>query len=307
MPEESADLEIIERPLRRALPGIEPVAPLRILGRGFRSLAAETTGGVVIRIGKNSAAAQGYAREARLLPALAPLLPVAIPQPRWHIGSCPAFPFGAIGYPKLPGATPQPSSLPRAQRARLAHDIAAFLAALHRFPIAQSLSLGIPGPDARRTELVVMRDTVVRGLRDALERAEHQLLSAWWDRFLADEQVWHYTPALIHGDLWYENLLVEPSSGALTGVLDWEDAAVGDPAQDLATLHHLGDTFAADMLRQYRKAGLGREASFARRVQRLWELRELDGVAFALQTHDQAELEDAIRKVRGGPILGGAR
>lgn len=39
-------------------------------------------------------------------------------------------------------------------------------------------------------------------------------------------------PVLLHGDFWPENLLWE--RGALRAVLDWEDAALGDPLSDLA-------------------------------------------------------------------------
>ncbi len=39
-------------------------------------------------------------------------------------------------------------------------------------------------------------------------------------------------PALLHGDLWPGNVLWQ--DGALRAVIDWEDAAVGDPLSDLA-------------------------------------------------------------------------
>lgn len=40
------------------------------------------------------------------------------------------------------------------------------------------------------------------------------------------------TPCLLHGDFWPENLLWEGES--LVAILDWEDAAIGDPLSDLA-------------------------------------------------------------------------
>lgn len=39
-------------------------------------------------------------------------------------------------------------------------------------------------------------------------------------------------PCLLHGDFWAQNLLWE--QGCITGVLDWEDAAIGDPLSDVA-------------------------------------------------------------------------
>ena len=40
------------------------------------------------------------------------------------------------------------------------------------------------------------------------------------------------TPALLHGDFWPHNLLWQ--QGEIASVLDWEDAAVGDPISDVA-------------------------------------------------------------------------
>jgi len=39
-------------------------------------------------------------------------------------------------------------------------------------------------------------------------------------------------PCLLHGDFWPENLLWD--SEGITGILDWEDAALGDPLSDVA-------------------------------------------------------------------------
>jgi hypothetical protein len=45
------------------------------------------------------------------------------------------------------------------------------------------------------------------------------------------------------------------------------------------------------------------DATFAYRRRRLWELRELEGLAFAIRTADAAEIADALAKLRRGPIL----
>ena len=38
-------------------------------------------------------------------------------------------------------------------------------------------------------------------------------------------------------------------------------------------------------------------------LRRLWELREFDGLRFAIRHDDAAEFADAVRKLRAGPIL----
>ncbi len=291
--------------LRAAFPDLASVTPIGLLGAGFRSIAVETDGGLVFRIAGNRSAADGHAKETRLLPALQGRVPVAVPDPRWHAGPSAAFPFGLIGYPKLPGAPLLPELLARADLPGLAARIAAFLLALHRFPPEEAAALGLPGPDDREAELAAMRAEVLPPLRAALTREEYRTVRRWWDTFLADRALRDYQPALIHGDLWYENVLVDSAARAVTGVIDFENAAVGDPAQDFATQLHLGEAFAALVLDAYRAAGGTLDARFLHRLRKLWELREFDGLHFAIRAADREEFDDAIRKLRAGPVLNG--
>ncbi|MGK5729500.1 viomycin phosphotransferase [Streptomyces sp. URMC 124] len=48
----------------------------------------------------------------------------------------------------------------------------------------------------------------------------------------------HLTDAVVHGDLGAENVLWEYSDGLprLSGVVDWDEVALGDPAEDLAAI-----------------------------------------------------------------------
>ncbi|MFL5958150.1 MAG: phosphotransferase [Solirubrobacterales bacterium] len=43
--------------------------------------------------------------------------------------------------------------------------------------------------------------------------------------------------ALTHNDLGIEHVLVEPQTLQVTGVIDWADAAIADPARDVALLY----------------------------------------------------------------------
>lgn len=45
-----------------------------------------------------------------------------------------------------------------------------------------------------------------------------------------------YKPVLLHGDIKGEHIFIDPSTGALNGIVDWSDALVGDPCRDIADL-----------------------------------------------------------------------
>jgi aminoglycoside 2''-phosphotransferase len=51
-----------------------------------------------------------------------------------------------------------------------------------------------------------------------------------------DAQPRRFTPVLVHVDIKPEHLLHDPSSGALTGLLDWGDVSLGHGDFDLAII-----------------------------------------------------------------------
>jgi aminoglycoside phosphotransferase (APT) family kinase protein len=63
-------------------------------------------------------------------------------------------------------------------------------------------------------------------------------------------------PSLVHFDLWAGNVLVDPTSARITGVVDGERAFWGDPLADMPSLALFGLVERdADFLRGYRSAG----------------------------------------------------
>lgn len=75
---------------------------------------------------------------------------------------------------------------------------------------------------------------VVLPLLDARERATaERMLSAYVD----DDDNFRFATCLTHGDIGPEHVLVT-ASGDLAGVIDWGDAAVGDPVSDLTWILH---------------------------------------------------------------------
>jgi aminoglycoside phosphotransferase (APT) family kinase protein len=286
--------------LHMHFPQLGAIKPLHELGEGFRSLAVETADGIVFRIAKNQAAAVGYAKEVCLLPMLHQYIHIPLPDPQWYAAPSEHFPFGLIGYCKLSGKVLLPEMLLRADSMQLATDVAKFLLALQQIPTQELLSLL---PVAEIMALEVQRNELLPALRGSLSNTEYQTVALWWERLLADPQMQDYAPVVQHRDLWYENMLVDAQTCSLVGVIDWEQAALGDPAQDFATQLHLGEHFTAQVIAAYRIAGGALNGSFYHRLQRHWELREFDGLHFAVQSADHVEFKEGIQKLRRGPLF----
>ena len=106
-----------------------------------------------------------------------------------------------------------------------------------------------------------------------------------------------FDSVLTHGDLWYGNLLID-GGGALTAVLDWEIARIGDPARDFAGLKYFGAPFVEDVLQRYAKhrgEGIG---ELRARIGKIMIMRELYGVRWALEGRSDRDIPEAIEKLR---------
>lgn len=278
---------------------MKDIAPLRLLGSGFSSLAVSTAGGLVFRIAREASVGQRYAVEAECLPLLKPHLPVPIPEPLYFIPETADFPFGLIGYPKLAGRPFEPAMLTTLADARLlAHQVGTVIAALHRAP-----SPGLPeSRDAQRERWAAQRALVLPALRDALLPDAFSSISRWWEQFLKAAVSWAYQPVVCHGDLWYGNWLVDGTR--LVGVIDFENLSFGDPVTDFGPQLYLGERFLRLVVAAFREAGGNTDSGFEGRLLALWALREFGGVEYAVRRDDAEELADSVAKLRKGPILG---
>lgn len=200
------------------------------------------TGEWIFRFPRRPEVERTLRSETALLPALAEALPVAVPAFTYVIEQPTLF----VGYRRIAGA----QLAPERQTERAGRDVGRFLGALHAFPVDAALEAGVPRGDwrARQEAAVADLESKVGPLLAPRDRAAaHDLFAA----FLEDYASFDFQPALIHYDLGPTHLLVD-EDGALQGVIDWADAAVGDPAVDLAwALHGSAGPFAAAVAEAY--------------------------------------------------------
>jgi aminoglycoside phosphotransferase (APT) family kinase protein len=202
---------------------------MRPLGRGTDHVAYLTDGDLVVRCVEGGDPA-GVVREARLLAAVAEISPLAVPKP---VRVDPRE--GCMAYERLPGVP----LLEVAPAARAAHapSVAGAVGGLLRRLNAVAL--------ARASELVDVDDfSPGEWLRHAIryyDRIAEALPSVHRPPVEAFLEATPPRPpgtlALAHNDLGIEHVLVDPDTLQVTGVIDWADAALADPARDLALLY----------------------------------------------------------------------
>ncbi|GAA1270290.1 hypothetical protein Psi02_20570 [Planotetraspora silvatica] len=218
----------ILRLLARHLPGYE-IRTITGLGGGSDNIAYEVNGEIVVRQRRDddpTSRREATRREAALLAVVSELSPLPVPQPIFVEDGA-----GILAYAKLPGL---PLNLhPVPEPVRLAAPLGAFLSRLHTAP-------------AERMAALVPRDAYPLGdLREDAERDYRDIVPhiPVPSRRLVEDFLAHTAPqgpdtlAFCHNDLGSEHILVNVETSTVTGVIDWTDAALADPAYDLALIY----------------------------------------------------------------------
>lgn len=214
--------------LRAQLPELAD-RELTLLGEGSEHVVFAVDDRQVLSFARHEARASDWLAP-RLTAWLAPRLPLAIPV-YTQLGEHRGRPFA--GYTKLPGESGLRLVDP-ARHPTLGRRLGEFLRCLHDLPTDTAASLGVTRDD----DLVAWSDVAQDDLRVAAARGHVD--PAAWQAIVADlPRPAPGPPRLLHGDFAAEHVLLA-QDGTPTGVIDWSDAILGDPALDLAGLLHWG-------------------------------------------------------------------
>jgi aminoglycoside 2''-phosphotransferase len=178
--------------------------------------------------------------EVRILLQIQGRLPFPVPHPIFtrFDESTPAQNF--IGYRMLPGTPLWRETLKQMADApiwSLAEQLAHFLIALHSIPV-EDLGSGLHIHD-RLEEWIDLYEEFRRNLYPLMRPDACDAMSRHFETYLNDASLHTFQPALRHGDFGAGNLLFDPESHTLCGVIDFGFAGIGDPAIDIAAVSTL--------------------------------------------------------------------
>jgi aminoglycoside phosphotransferase (APT) family kinase protein len=211
-----------------------PLAP--VPSYGTDNVLYRLGGDLLVRLPKIEWATRQIPLEIELLPRLAPHLPVELPEIVAVGEPARGYPWHWAVYRWIDGEPPQIGT------ARLAEELASFLAALQRIDTAGA------HPGTHRGGPLWMRDADTRAALAKLDaEIDVAAASAAWDAAL-QAPPWPHDPVWLHGDLLEGNLIVR--DGRLAAVIDWSCAGAGDPAFEYA----LAWSLLAPVREEFRKA-----------------------------------------------------
>jgi len=174
-------------------------------------------------------------KEARWLPKLGPVLPLAVPMPVATGEPTADYPFRWAVFRWLDGETAIREPITNLHQA--AADLAAFLRELHAIDPRGGPA---PGPhNAYRGLPLAERDEATRrAIAQLAASVDTQAATALWEAAL-EAPHWEGPPVWIHGDLDARNLLV--TSGHISAVIDFGCLGVGEPTDDVMVAWKLFD------------------------------------------------------------------
>ena len=236
------DAEGARRAVEAAVPELAP-AETRLLGSGWDFDAYEVNARWVFRFPRRTAEQDRLRKDLALLGWLGNALDAPMPRYRWGLLSADAFPYVFSGYEKLLGTQAIEFDAPALDARAIGGWLGRFYRSLHALRPSAAL-VAKAGLSQRRVTPREHKEQLGKYLSGFLAHAADDL-GGRAERFFEDglsiPAPYEGPLRLVHDDLHAEHLLLDPTDPArVTGLLDWSDVALSDPAHDFATIFPWG-------------------------------------------------------------------
>lgn len=155
-----------------------------------------------------------------------------------------------VGYPKIRGVLLTVGlfqSLSKRSRERIARQIGHFLSAVHLFPVDEAKRIGLTeGWNGWYIKIIQnFRDAIVSRLSPSVQKSAIACI----EQLLAEK----FESKVIHGDFALEDhVFFDERRGELSGVIDFADVTLNDPAHDFQNIvEYGGEEFFEVVMRHY--------------------------------------------------------
>ena len=205
----------------------------------------------IFRFPRFKGGVEQLALETKILTAVQPYLPLPVPNPTYSQFQNLEVEQAFMGYRLIPGEPLLPKAFAKiSDKTAVAVQIAHFLQALHTVPIRDLIDEPLPVSDTEEEWWDVygrIQTKLFPYMRlDACKAVAHHFESV-----LNDPSQYQFEPVLRHGDFGTGNLLHNPTTQQMSGIIDFGFTVLGDPAFDVAGLLTYGEPFVQAVATHY--------------------------------------------------------
>ncbi len=225
------------------------------------------------------------------MPVVAPRVDFAVPRFE-HAGYWNGQPYA--GYRRIPG---RPVDHPELS-AETSQSLGNALTQLHGIPaslVAEACNVE-PSVDAWRQRYCSLRDEVRTSVLPLLESNVKDAVERGFERFLREELNTLKDVTLVHCDLGCEHILIGDDGRTVAGLIDFEDATVGDPTIDFVGIYVTYGMEAVERVRDYYRREL--DVNFERRLRFYTWMASCHQVIYGLEEGRPDLVEDGISGLR---------
>lgn len=169
----------------------------------------------------------------------------------------------------------------------VAQKLGIFLTAVHTFSTVKARQLGIPivdSLDSWQKRLTKIKNLVFPNISED----EQQWVVTLFENFFKTIRIVPVKPVLTHSDIMPEHIIVDPMTHALSGIIDFGDMCIADPAYDFTFLSRYGEDFLNEVYRNY---SLPKDDLFEVRRQFYEDRLVVTNLEHSLELRDEKRIE----------------
>lgn len=208
---------------------------------------------LVFRFPRRQRIVDNLAIEKAILSRIQRGVPLSVPRPIYSSANTSVVGEVFLGYTRIPGRSFKVDTFHQIRegyaRRYLAEQLASFLHAMHDFP-PDYFGIELPHYDTadhwRQMFAGIQQHLFAHMRSDARE----EVTAHFNIRFSQPEQ-FVFEPCLVHGDFGPYNIIYDEKRGRISGIIDFSEAGIGDPAMDLASVSLYGEEMLELMLPVY--------------------------------------------------------
>lgn len=203
-------------------------------------------GALVFRFAKYATSIKTLQREVMILKYIQDHLSLDIPSPKYQQLDRTVVGEAFMGYPLIKGLPLWDKFFQtiqdKAVLKRMAFQLGTFLRELHQLPGQALIRFDLPVCDTRDEWLDVYA-RIQAQLFPLMRPDAREQVTALFETYLDTPGIHRFIPVLRHGDFGGGNIIFDPQTQSISGVIDFAFTTLGDPAVDVAGLQLFGDEF----------------------------------------------------------------